>query len=35
MISHVDLAKKKLQENCRKIKDSEVKKNVLGGKPLS
>jgi len=26
MISHVDLAKRKLQENSRKIKDSEVRK---------
>lgn len=34
MISHVDLAKRKLQENSRKIKDSEVRKKYPQGKTV-
>jgi len=34
MISHVDLAKRKLQQNGRKIKDSEVRKKCPWGKTV-
>lgn len=34
MISHVDFAKRKLQENGRKIKDSEVRKKCSQGKTV-
>jgi hypothetical protein len=34
MISHVNLAKRKLQENDRKIKDSKVRKKCPWGKAV-
>lgn len=34
MISQIDLSKRKLQENGRKIKDSEVRKKCPWGKTV-